>query len=68
VHDRLAERARLMNLAISLSTAAAVMICSLIALLFVDARVTFLREVFMASTTLRKAYLRAGRRPLPKAA
>jgi hypothetical protein len=92
VHDRLAERARLMNLAIALSTAAAVMICALIGLLFVDALVnvdlspvivvaflvamgsligalaTFLREVFLATTTLRKAYLRAGQRPLDKAA
>jgi hypothetical protein len=92
VHDRLAERAQLMNRAIALSTAAAVMLCALIALLFLDALVhidlssvivvafllamgsliaalgTFLREVFKATTTLRKAYLRAGRRPLQKAA
>ena len=29
---------------------------------------TFLREVFLATNTLRKAYLRAGRRPLRKVA
>jgi hypothetical protein len=34
----------------------------------VAALATFLREVFLATTTLRKAYLRAGRRPLRKAA
>jgi hypothetical protein len=92
VHDRLAERARLMNLAIALSTAAAVILCTLIALLFVDALInvdlsplivvafllamgsligalgTFLREVFVATKTLRKAYLRAGRQPLRNAA
>lgn len=92
LHDGLAARARLMNLAIALSTAAAVMLCSLIALLFADALVstdlsplivvafllamgsligalaTFLREVFVATKTLRKAYLRAGRQPLRKAA
>jgi hypothetical protein len=34
----------------------------------VAALATFLREVFLATKTLRKAYLRAGRQPLRKAA
>jgi hypothetical protein len=91
VHDTLARRAQLMNRAIVLSTAAAVMVCLLIAVQFTDALVTvdlslvvavaflltmgtlivalatFLREVLLATKTLRKAYLRAGRRPLREA-
>jgi hypothetical protein len=92
LYDVLVLRARLINRAITLCTAAAVAVCLLIALLFADtlitgdfsiavslvflvamatlitALLTFLREVFVSTDTLRKAYLRAEPRSLRKVA
>ncbi len=86
--DLLAVRAKLINHAITLCTSAAVMICLLIALMFLDALldvdmswavggifvlamltmlsglVLFLREVLLATASLRGRLIRAGRGPL----
>ncbi len=86
--DKLAIRAKLINRAIALCTSAAIMVCLLIALMFLDALldidmswavggifvlamltmlsglVLFLREVFVATESLRGRHVRAGRGPL----
>jgi hypothetical protein len=86
--DKLAIRAKLINRAIALCTSAAIMVCLLIALMFLDALlnidmgwavgtmfvlsmltmlsglILFLREVFVATESLRGRHVRAGRGPL----